>query len=90
MLFPVEKHMFLDGKHVYTDVKHKFLVRKHKNQFEFETFVVQKRNICKAVMNFCLASLVLFLFYDIFRYETNKNCITKQFLDTLCSMFLFV
>ena len=45
MLFPVEKHMFLDGKHVYTDVKHKFLVREHKNQFELETFVAQKGNI---------------------------------------------
>ena len=79
--------LFLDGKHVYTDVKLKFLVRKHKNQFELETFVAQRRNICKAAMN---ASPVLFRFYDIFRCETNKNCITKQFLDTLCSMFLFV
>jgi len=89
-MFKVAEHKFKDAEHKFKSVEHKFTVRKHKKQFEFETFVVQRRNICKAAMNFCLASPVLFRFYDIFRCKTNKNCITKQFRDRLCSMFLFV
>ena len=47
MLFKAVEHMFKDAEHKFKGVEHKFTVREHKNQFEGETFVVQKEIFCR-------------------------------------------